>query len=205
MRDLAVAGPADGDRVQLGTAVAERDHRLGAGLRPAHGPPERLGETAEHDLLAVQPELGPEPTADVGDDDPDVGCSTPLTAATRPAPVRDLRRRPLVQPAVGPRRRRRADLERARGEALVHEPARDDHLATVEELVAGDVGHAERDRVDDDVAPARRRRAGVSAGERRLGVDDRLEHVVVDDDGLGGVDSLLRPISATTTAIGSPT
>ena len=82
-----------------------------------------------------------------------------------------------------------AHLQRARRDALVDEAARRRDLAVGEELVARQVRRAEGGRVEHDVA------AGglVEVGRRRqrlLGVDDRVEHVVVDDDGLGGVGRL---------------
>jgi hypothetical protein len=95
-----------------------------------------------------------------------------------------------VQPVVDPRRRRAANLERAGGDALVHETGADGDLAVGEELVAGDVGHAEGRRVEHRVAPRRVIEEG-PAGQRRLRVEHHLERLVVDDDRGCGVGRLL--------------
>ena len=190
VRDRAVARAADRDRLHLGPSVTEAHHRLAAGLGPAHRALEALAELAEGDLLRVGPDLGAEAAADVGRADPDlVGLQLVAGDVDALDALGVLRRHPLVEPPVDPRRRRAAHLERARGDALVDElPGRRD-LAVGEELVAGEVGSAERRRVEHDVA------AGglveVDGGAQRLlGVDDRVEDVVVDDHGLGGVRGL---------------
>ena len=159
---------------------------------------------SEDDLLRVRRDLGAEAAADVGREDADV---VGLDAVGGDDRVLDalgvLGRDPLVQPAVDPRRGRAAHLERARRHALVDEAAADGDLAVGEELVAGEVGHAEGGRVEHDVAAGgvvqQRRR-----GERRLGVDEHLELVVVDDHGSAASTACSR-VSATTAAIGSPT
>src|SRR5690606_11291397 len=70
--DLAVTRTADGDLLELGASVAEVHHRLGARLaepdRATGGPRQR----AEQQFLGVAPDLGAEPAADVGSEDPHI-------------------------------------------------------------------------------------------------------------------------------------
>ncbi len=73
---------------------------------------------------------------------------------------------------------------------MVDEPAVDDDVATVEERVAGDVGHADGGGVEHhvvrDVLEDERVRF-----HRGFDVDDRFENVVVNDHLLGSVFALL--------------
>ena len=122
--------------------------------RQRSGRPTCLAMHAEQRLLRVARDLGAEAAADVGRDDLHLVGARRRCAATI-ASVRALRAlgaEPLVQAAVDPGHRRAAHLERARGDALVDEAALDDHLAAVEERVAGVLGHAERGGVEHDVA-----------------------------------------------------
>ena len=189
--DLAVARATDRDVLDLGPAVAEGHHRLAARLLPAHRAAEPLAQLAEHDLLGVGADLGAEPAADVGREHAHlVGLQLVADGERVLDALCVLGGSPLVKPTVDPRRRRPADLERARRHPLVDEAGGDGDLAVGEELFAGHVRHAEGGRVEHRVAAGllvevHRRRQGF------LRVDDGVEHVVVDEHDVGGVCGLL--------------
>ena len=136
------------------------------------------------------PDFGPNPP-------PTAGVTTRTTAGAYDHrqdtvhSVRDLRGRPVHELAVGgPRRRRRADLERARGEALVHELFRDHHLATVEQVGGCRAARPCDAESTQTLVPASRK-SRTSSSERDQRVDDDRPRVVVDHDELRGVFTLL--------------
>ncbi len=191
--DLALTGAADRHVLQLGATVTEVHHRLAAGLAPAHRASDRLRDRAEQHLLGVGADLRAERAADVGRDDTDlVGLDAVGRGDRRLDALGVLGGQPLVEATVDPRGRRATDLERARGDALVEEAARDDDLAILEVLVGvGVLGHTERRRVEHCV------RSGVVVDQcfgrhRRFDVDQRREEVDVDEHHLGGVGGLRK-------------
>ena len=99
--------------------------------------------------------------------------------------------KPLVQSSVGtPRGGGTTNLERARGDALVHETTGHDDFAILEEGLAGVLGNTENGGVEHHVA------SGTFVDQRRrhhggLDIDEGFENVVVGDHGFGGVDTLL--------------
>ena len=65
-----VPAAADGDLLDLRPAVGHADQVLVAGLGPARGPAQLPGDPADHPVLRVGAELGPERAAHVRGDDP---------------------------------------------------------------------------------------------------------------------------------------
>ena len=104
VRDLAVAGAADCDVLQLGATVAERQPCSRCGSRAStSGRPSRLGSLAEQQLLWVCADLGAESTADVGSDDAHVRRVEPVGADDLVLHALGvLGADPLVQPSIDP-------------------------------------------------------------------------------------------------------
>ena len=189
--DRAVASAADGDLLQLGAPVAEAGHRLAAGLLEPHRPAHLPRQYADQQFLAVAPDLGAEPTADVGRQDPHLIGLDPCGRGDRIArALRVLGRQPHVQAPVDPRRRATARLERARRDALVHDALVDDDLAALEELRTGVRRAAHGHRVEHCVAAGGLVDVGV-ARQRLLEIDQHRQRIDVGDDRLGGVGGLL--------------
>ena len=184
--DLAVAGAPDGDVLDLGPAVTEVHHRLGAGLGPLDGSAEVLGQRAEEEVLGVGARLRAEAAADVGGDDTDLVLVEPEHLGHRltdrvGALVAGVDHEAAVLVPVG---RRRAGLDGARRHLLVDDALLDHDLAVGE--VGGHAAGGDRhDPLGVGVGEQE-----VGRGEGGLGVDHRVEGVVVDDDQLGGVGGL---------------
>ena len=201
----AVARAADRDVVDLGAAVAERQHGLAAGLGPAHRPAERGGEAAEQELLGVRrPILAPNPPPTSG-------------VMTRTPPARAVHlRQDALQPCAGcdvAHCMQAAVLDPGRGrpsgpragtaatrwltrrcDTTTSQPAKRSSVAAGIPMHRGVAARVAAGRVVEDDLVA----------QRVVGVDDDRQRVVVDDHELGGVLALLGS-SVTTTAIGSPT
>ena len=194
--DLAVPVATHRDVLDLAPAVAEGHHRLGSVLSPPQRTTDTLRQHPEEDLFGVARDLGAEAATNIGGDDPQLLAGQAIAGHDRvTGALCPLCAEPLVQPgrAAGlgdPGDRRSADLEWAWRDALVDEPAGDDDGTIGEVLVTGVVGHAERHRVEHHVA------AGALVEQRGrdhcyLGVDQRFQHVVVDNHLFEGIFALL--------------
>ena len=196
---LPVAGRRDVDVADDVAPVDGGEKRLGAVLGPLQGHAEPLGEGRHDVLLAVDVDLGPEPAPDLGRDGAHLVLTHPVQLGDeRAQDVGVLRRRPDGHRALAPLvvGDDAARLHRGGGEALVHHALRHHDVGVGERLVDGAVVH--RLAVGRHAGPARHQghrqvvvEVGVDhrrvAGHRHLGVDHRGPHLVVDDDGVGGV------------------
>ena len=156
---LAVARATDGDVLQLGTTVTERQHRFAARFAPAQWTTYGLRNAPEHDFFRVRRDLCSEPSANVGSDDAHVAGGIALVDLITHT-LRVLRGDPLVQTTIHPRNCRTAHFEWARRHTLVDVATLHHHVTVGEELVAGDVGHSPHGGVHRNVAP------GVGIDER---------------------------------------
>jgi hypothetical protein len=160
-------------------SVRVSTHRTGP-LQPAR-------HRRHHDVLGIAVDAGAEAAADVGGDvtDPsrlDVEGAGDLVAV----PVRMLARAPHGDAAViAPHRGGGPDLEGTRGHALVDDALAHHHLAVGEEVLVG----AER-QLEGGVGPRLGEEQHLVAG-RGLGIDHGGQRLVVDEDQLGRVGSLV--------------
>ena len=172
---------------QVVASVTVRDERLRALGRPLHRTPEPLGRPGDDDLLGVVVDLGPEPSAHVGRDDPELALGDPHDEGPEEEPdqVRVLGRR---EEGVVSRARvvfpdRGARLDRIRDEAVVHDIERDDMLRAPERRL-GRLGVAHLPVVADvsgGLLPDERRPVAGRARERRHG----RELLILDIDERG--------------------
>ena len=181
--EATVAGAAERGIEDLGAAVGQGLHRRAAVLGPEHGTTGAAGELTEEEVLRVRNGLGPEAATDVGHDHVDLLERQTVVVGVHPLRgVGALARELLDEPITLPPGRRHPRLQRARCDPLVHDPLADHDLG-FERLGRRRLG------AHGHVRPV----VGMDqhlVGEGGLDADDRLERVVVDDDGLGGVDGL---------------
>ena len=69
---LAVTGSPDGHVLDLAPSMAEPQHALGTGLRPAHRALEPVGQPADEELLRVRLSLGPKTSTYIRGNDTDL-------------------------------------------------------------------------------------------------------------------------------------
>ena len=191
-RYLPVPAAADGDRLTLRPPVGHAEQVLVAGLGPARGPPEPPGHPADHRVLRVGAELGPERAAHVRGDDPEPGLIDAEHARQgRARPLSALVRDPRRQPAVrAPGRGGGPGLHRGGRDPLVDDGAGDDDLAAVEQVGRQAGGVAEG---GGDVAARSREEYGLAG--RRLGhVDHWRQHVIVDVNQVRGILALVAAL-----------
>ena len=187
--DPAVAAKAQLDPLHLSSAVEQRQHVLRACLHPAHRPVEEAGCSGHRCHLAVQSDLGTEPAADRGHHHPD---AVRLDAQHRREGALDLvghlGRRVDDEPVAFGHDRDSVALHRHRRQPLVHDPGANDDLGVGQGIVDVAVRLGRTDRQVRPMAFEQQRRAGF---ERGLGVGNRGQRPVVDDDQLRGVDGVL--------------
>lgn len=184
--DLAVAGRADADVVDLVAAVDGHLHVLAARRRPLHGPLELARDVGAQRLFAVDVELGAEAAAHLGRDDPEAVLGDPEHAGKLEAhEMGDLRRGPQRDRTGAEVGHHAARLDRRSGRAVVDDAPLDDDVGLGERLV--DVPAAQRPVVDLVGAEllVDERRAVL---ERGLGVDHHRQRLVVDEHVFRGVD-----------------
>ena len=98
--------PAERHLLDLGPAVTEAAHRLRAGLHPADRATKVPRGPGDEELLGIPASLRTEAAADVQRDDVHrLRRHCEHTGELVADPVRALRRGPLGEPSVGPRRR----------------------------------------------------------------------------------------------------
>ena len=185
----AVASGAELHRLDLRPAVGERDHRLRTRLLPSHGPAEPSRDRGDRVVLGVDLQLGPERPADVGRDRANAIAPDPQRLGQVVADVeRDLRRDPHREGAVvGGDHRDPVRLHRRRRDPLVHEPAADHDVRTLERIVGSDVGP----NAWATFVPNSGHSSGASVRHRRLHIRPRpASSLVLDGHQLRGVDGL---------------
>ena len=183
----AIAPAAELDLLHLGAAVAQCDHALRPRLEPAQRPGELPCQPRHQELVGRAAELGAEAATHVGDDHAHGRLVEPEPRGERALhTVGVLAARPEREsPVVAPFGRHGADLERARGDALVDHALAHHHLAPVEQVVVvteleahGDVGA--RVGEEHDLALL-----------RGFGIDHHGQRLVVDEHQLGCVLTLV--------------
>ena len=189
-------GVDDGERaVTLGSELGVRDvvapvvggqHLVRARRDPLDRPVELARDEAGEHLLAVDLQLGAEAAADLWRDDADAVLADPELDREHDArDVRDLGRR-VQREAVGlPGGEHAARLDRPSGGAVVDDPPLHDDVGLGQarvDVAAADapLEHGVRVVVVVD--------GGGAILERRLGIDDDGQRLVLHDDLLGGVD-----------------
>ena len=177
--ERAVALGADLDVVDLVAPVVGDHHALRARLDPLHRAPELARRPRAADLLGVDLQLGAEAAADLGGDHADpVLADAEHDREEQAQEVRHLGRAPdrqLVGAVVG---QHAARLDRRAGDAMVDDATLDDDVGLGE---AGlEVAAAQRPLahlVGPELLVDERR----SVLERRLGIGDHRQRVVLDD------------------------
>ena len=193
VRDLAVAGAADGDLLQLGAAVAEAGHRLAAGLLEPHRAADLARQHADQQLLAVAADLGAEPAADVGGQDPHLvgadacGCLA-IGSPARPGRAASTATRAGDRRPTPPRQPRGSSGQGATRWFMTRSLTTTSQ--SVEELGAGVRRAAHEHRVEHGVAAGGLVDVRV-ARQRLLEIDQRRQRIDVGDHRLGGVGRLL--------------
>ena len=148
-----------------------------------------LGGPDNQDRVPVEADLGAEPAADVGGDDPDgTGVEPEHTGQDEPGDLRVLGAHPGGQLAVFPGGGGGPALQRDRGEPLVLDGPLDDDLAAVKGAVVG--GSAAADR-DVGLGRGEQQRAAFQGG---VVADHHGQRVVVDADQFGGVLALVAVV-----------
>ena len=181
--DAAVAGAADGDVLDLGAAVGQRRHRRLRSSVHRTGRSTRRAEVAEEQVLGVGHGLGAEAATDVGDHHahPLEGQAV-VVGVHALGGVGALAGELLHEPVVLPPRRRDAGLDRAGRDRWLTMRWRTTTSASIGSVEAGSEPMATLVPWSGCTSTA--------VGEGVVEGDDGLERVVVDDDGLGGVDGL---------------
>jgi hypothetical protein len=175
--------------------VRQGEHVLRARLDPAHRALQFARQRQRDDVLGSDPRLATEPTADVRGDDPQPALAQPEQAAgEHPEQVRHLCRdvggdvvslAAMSRTMIAGHDDDGVAFHRHHGDPLVLEAAADH-----------DVGIAQRVDVIAVAQPRRQVRADRFELQRcirrqcRLGIDNGRQRVVVDEDGIGGVDSV---------------
>ena len=183
--DLAVTRPAQLGELHLTTSVAHCLHGLGACLVPSHRPPQFPSEQRDHDFFARHSDLHAEATTDIRCTQADRrGLTSEVHGKCVANAVRSLGRCPVEQAIALPLTDGAARLERAGGNAAVHDSLPNDHFASSEEVVI--VGGFAHNR--DDVRAGFGEQQWRVVGQRGFDIHDCRPRAVVDHDESRGVD-----------------